>query len=138
MRIPTLVLIVSLNVGLLAGCGGIGQDTVAGSGGQRAFEGHQSNVQVEGEGVVSRILPDDTSGITHQRFIIRLSSGQTVLIDYNTDIAERIEDLKVGDRVSFAGEYIWNEQGGLVHWTHHDPAGRHPSGWLKYNGRTYQ
>ena len=35
----------------------------------------------------------------------------------------RIADVKVGDTVSFFGEYVWNEQGGLIHWTHHDPAG---------------
>jgi hypothetical protein len=32
----------------------------------------------------------------------------------------------------------WNPQGGVIHWTHHDPAGRHLSGWVKHNGRTYQ
>ena len=125
---------------LLAGCSQLRQQTGS-NGGEtisHAFEQHESNVQVEGEGVVSRILPDDTSGITHQRFIVRFSSGQTVLIDYNTDIAPRIEDINVGDTVSFAGEYIWNQQGGLVHWTHHDPAGRHPSGWVRHNGRIYQ
>jgi hypothetical protein len=33
---------------------------------------------------------------------------------------------------------VWNAQGGMVHWTHHDPEGRHVSGWLKHNWRTYQ
>ena len=32
----------------------------------------------------------------------------------------------------------WNEQGGIIHWTHHDPDGRHLPGWIKHNGRTYQ
>jgi len=48
-----------------------------------------SNVQVEGEGVVTRLLADDLSGSTHQRFIVRLKSGQTVLIAHNIDIAPR-------------------------------------------------
>jgi len=104
----------------------------------KAFEQHARDVQVEGEGVVSRILPDDNSGSPHQRFIVRLASGQTVLIEHNIELAPRISDLGEGDPVSFAGEYIWNTQGGLVHWTHHDPAGRHVAGWLKHKGRTYQ
>jgi hypothetical protein len=33
---------------------------------------------------------------------------------------------------------VWNAQGGMVHWTHHDPEGRHVAGWLKHNGRIYQ
>ena len=104
---------------------------------ERAFEQHQSGVAVEGEGVVSKILPDDAEGLRHQRFILRLSSGQTVLIDHNIEVAPRVEVLKTGDTVSFSGEYVWNQQGGLVHWTHHDPANRHAAGWLKHNGRTY-
>jgi hypothetical protein len=37
----------------------------------RAFEQHQSNVKVEGEGTVTRVLPDDNIGSPHQRFIVR-------------------------------------------------------------------
>ena len=105
---------------------------------EKAFISHSSNVLVTGEGTVSRILSDDRSGLPHQRFILRLSSGRTILIEHNIDIAPRIDDLKVGDSVSFSGEYVWNDQGGLVHWTHHDPAGKHPAGWLKHNGQLYQ
>jgi hypothetical protein len=104
----------------------------------RAFNNRTSNVQVEGEGVVIRTLEDDLAGSSHQRFIIRLASGQTVLVAHNIDIAPRIVGLKEGDSVRFYGEYVWNEEGGKVHWTHRDPKGRHVTGWLKHNGRTYQ
>jgi hypothetical protein len=60
------------------------------------------------------------------------------LIAHNIDIAQRINNLTIGDTIYFSGEYVWNEKGGLVHWTHHDPRGRHESGWLKHNGTTYQ
>jgi hypothetical protein len=103
-----------------------------------AFEQKARDVQVAGEGVVTRILADDTSGSPHQRFIVRLASGQTVLIEHNIELAPRIADLSEGDTVGFYGEYVWNTQGGIVHWTHHDPAGRHVAGWLKHKGRTYQ
>lgn len=104
----------------------------------QAFEQRKSDVQVAGDGIVTRILSDDREGSRHQRFIVRIASGQTVLIQHNIDLAPRISDLKVGDTVSFFGEYVWNEQGGLVHWTHHDPAGRHVGGWVKHNGNTFQ
>src|SRR5688500_5806142 len=104
----------------------------------RAFQQRARDVQVQGEGVVTRILSDDRAGSPHQRFIVRLQSGRTVLIQHNIELAPRIEGLKEGDSVAFFGEYIWNTQGGLIHWTHHDPAGRHVAGWLKHNGRTYQ
>jgi len=102
------------------------------------FSVQQSGAQVTGEGRVSRILGDDSIGDRHQRFILRLPSGQTVLIAHNIDIAPRIEGLNVGDTVSFHGEFEWNDKGGVVHWTHRDPQGSHESGWLKHAGRTYQ
>ena len=103
-----------------------------------AFANGESNIQVEGEGTVIRVLPDDQDGARHQRFIVQLESGQTVLIAHNIDIAPRINGVGVGDSVSFNGEYVWNEKGGVIHWTHHDPQGRHVAGWLKHNGKTYK
>jgi len=140
MRIRIPVLIALISSGLFPGCRQINEPAgpVAGSSVEHAFEQRQRDVQVKGEGVVSRILSDDKSGQPHQRFIVRLLSGQTILIQHNIELAPRIAELREGDAVSFYGEYIWNEQGGLVHWTHHDPAGRHVAGWLKHNGRAYQ
>jgi len=105
---------------------------------RRAFEQRTSNLQVEGRGVVKRILPDDNDGSKHQRFILELGSGQTLLIAHNVDVAQRISGLRKGDKVAFRGEYDWNPEGGVIHWTHHDSSGRHPSGWLKYKGKTYR
>ena len=103
-----------------------------------AFSERRSNVQVESAGVVTRVLADDADGSRHQRFLLRLKSGQTVLIAHNIDLAPRIEGLRQGDSVAFAGEYEWNERGGVVHWTHRDPAGRHVAGWLGHQGKLYQ
>lgn len=103
-----------------------------------AYENRQSDIQIQGQGTVSRILADDNEGSRHQRFILDMASGQTLLIAHNIDLAPRIASITVGDRVEFYGEYEWNPKGGVVHWTHHDPQGRHVSGWLKHDGRTYQ
>ena len=95
---------------------------------EEAFKNNQSNIQVGGSGKVITILPDDTQGSRHQKFIIKLNSGQTLLISHNIDIAPRISALSVGDHINFYGEYEWNSKGGVVHWTHHDPSGRHAGG----------
>ena len=105
---------------------------------KQAFENEQSDIQVEGEGTVWKTLPDDNKGTRHQRFILKLSSGQTLLVAHNIDLADKIKGLKKGDKVAFYGEYEWSEQGGVIHWTHHDPAGRHEDGWLKHGGQVYQ
>lgn len=104
----------------------------------RAFEQRTSNVQVEGRGVVRRVLPDDNQGGRHQRFVVALASGQTLLIAHNIDLAPRVVGLRQGDVVSFSGEYEWNAQGGVIHWTHRDPNKRHPAGWIKHNGKVYR
>ena len=103
-----------------------------------AFAERLSDVQVAGTGVVTRVLPDDNDGSRHQRFILRLADGQTVLVAHNIDIAPRVAGLERGDTVSFYGEYEYNESGGVIHWTHHDPGGRHVIGFLEHAGRKFQ
>jgi uncharacterized membrane protein YsdA (DUF1294 family)/cold shock CspA family protein len=103
-----------------------------------AFRARRSNVQVTGSARVSRVLSDDNKGSRHQRFILKMASGQTLLIAHNIDLAPRIPGLRAGDTVDYCGEYEWNAKGGVVHWTHHDPGGRHPGGWLRCRGRNYQ
>jgi hypothetical protein len=129
---------------LCLGCGGSGgtADSAAPPAANdaitQAVSEHRSGTQITGEGVVTRILPDDRDGNRHQRFILRIGSGQTLLVAHNIDLAPRLSPLEVGDRVAFKGIYEWNPQGGLVHWTHHDPSGRHPAGWLRHHGATIQ
>ncbi|WP_157465851.1 DUF3465 domain-containing protein [Colwellia sp. TT2012] len=105
---------------------------------QEAYDNHKSDVQVQGIGTVVRILNDDNKGSRHQKFILKLSSGQTILIAHNIDLAPRIKSISNGDQVQFYGEYEWNKKGGVVHWTHKDPNGYHVGGWLKHKGKTYQ
>jgi hypothetical protein len=103
-----------------------------------AFRNHTSGIQLSGKGMVTKILPDDNDGSRHQRFILKLPSGQTLLVAHNIDLAPRVASLRQGDSVEFNGVYEWNSKGGTIHWTHHDPQGRHEAGWLRHNGKSYQ
>ena len=104
----------------------------------QAFKLKKSNLQVKAKGEVIKVLSDDNTGSKHQRFILKLKNNQTVLIAHNIDMASRIANLKKGDFVTFCGEYEYNAKGGVIHWTHHDPKGSHPGGWLIHNGKKYQ
>lgn len=144
------IVIVGLTAAMLVGCSTLGTrgSTPAGSAAAtastgdaalaRAFADKASKLEVEGSGTVTRILADDNDGARHQRFIIRLHSGQALLVAHNIDIAPRVAPLNVGDAVSFKGEYAWNSQGGVIHWTHHDPSGSHEAGWIKRGETVYQ
>jgi hypothetical protein len=105
---------------------------------ENAFANRIGNQQVAGQGTVVKMLPDDSNDSRHQRFIVRLNSGRTLLLSHNIDLAPRIDSLRAGDTVAFYGEYEWNPKGGVIHWTHHDPQGHHPAGWIKHDGQTYQ
>ena len=104
----------------------------------KAYHSKQSDVQVLGVGKVIKVLKDDTKGSQHQRFLVKLPSNLTILIAHNIDLAPRVADLKAGDAIEFYGEYEWNNKGGVIHWTHHDPRKKHKDGWLKHNGVIYQ
>lgn len=103
-----------------------------------AFKQKQRDIQVKGSGQVLKLLPDDLKGSKHQKFIVEINESLTVLISHNIDLAPRVNNLTKGRTISFYGEYVYNNKGGLVHWTHHDPQKHHVDGWLKYNGKTYQ
>ncbi|MEF2484803.1 DUF3465 domain-containing protein [Vibrio mimicus] len=105
---------------------------------QQAYQSQQSDLQVQGLGQVVKVLPDDNDGSRHQKFILKLNSGQTLLVAHNIDLAPRIPNLKTGDSVEFYGEYEWNKKGGVIHWTHKDLQNRHAHGWLKHNGQVYE
>jgi len=91
---------------------------------------------IEGTGFVRRLLTDDDDGSRHQRFVLQMRNGRTLLIAHNIDLAERVP-VGLGDRVQFRGMYEWNDLGGLVHWTHHDPQGIEDGGYVRYRTRLY-
>jgi hypothetical protein len=113
------------------------RERAGGSEVEAAFAARAAGVWVEAEGQVERLLADDSAGSRHQRFILRLASGHTLLVAHNIDLAPRLP-LAAGDALSARGEYEWNPEGGVLHWTHRDPEGRRAGGWIEHGGRRYQ
>ena len=81
-------------------------------------------------------MRDDNDDSRHQRFVIDVGDRQTLLIAHNIDLAKRVP-VGMGDRVNVRGMYEWNDLGGLVHWTHHDPLENEEGGWISYRSKTY-
>jgi hypothetical protein len=71
---------------------------------------HENDLQVSGQGVIIKLLPDDISGSRHQRFIIKSAFGQTLLVAHNIDLAPRVASIHEGDSIQSNGEYEWSEK----------------------------
>ena len=119
----------------------IGTTTTATSDGENAilaaFKNRQSDLIVTTTATIKKNLPDDNIGSRHQKAILRLPSGHTVLLAHNIDLAEKVP-FREGDTIEVRGKYEYTDKGGVIHWTHHDPRGRHPDGWIEYKGATYK
>lgn len=104
-----------------------------------AYTGGRSHVEVVADGSVTRVLgmqPGRTS--PHEGFLFRLASGCDVIVrvEANTDFTGPIP-LQPGDRVTVKGEYEFYPLGGVIHWTHRDPRGRHEGGYIQAGGKLY-
>ena len=102
-----------------------------------AFREGRSEVIVEFTGRVTRMLADDLEEPRHQRFIVALPSGHTLLVAHNIDLAPYVP-VQPDDTVEIKGQYEWGEEGGVIHWTHHDPKGWREGGWIRVDGRKYE
>ena len=140
--LPCALLVPSMTSSALAAPAVFWQSMAKTSGDEQvlsAYKNQLSNVIVEDvSGSVEKLLADDLEGSRHQRFIIRMASGQTILVVHNIDLAPRVNSLKVGDRVAVKGEYEWNDRGGLIHWTHRDPNSLHEDGWIIHENVRYE
>ncbi|MBX9693137.1 MAG: DUF3465 domain-containing protein [Cyanobacteria bacterium] len=93
-------------------------------------------VEVVTSAQVWRLLPTDNNGLRHQKFLIRLNNGTTVLVANDLTMGQMVP-VQPGDVVEIKGEYIWTKRGGVLHWTHRSDSA-HPSGWIRLGDQTYQ
>lgn len=92
-------------------------------------------VEVTASGSVARLLGYYTtrSG-THEGFVLH-SDALTIRVENNTSITGPVP-LSKGEAVSLQGQYECND--GVIHWTHHDPRGRHIGGFIEAGGKIYR
>lgn len=100
------------------------------------FQKRDTGNWIEVTGFVKKLLSDDDDGWRHQRFVIETGGRWNLLIAHNIDLAKRVP-IGMGDRVYVRGMYEWNELGGLMHWTHHDPHGVEEGGYVRYRTKRY-
>lgn len=86
---------------------------------------------------VKKILRDDTRGLPHQRLLLAVDNGSTVLLAHDIKYAPKVP-VQVGDLLTIKGEYIWNPKGGVVHWTHRSDTPRHEGGYVELEGQRYE
>lgn len=90
-------------------------------------------------GWVTGILPDvERDGVSYQRFEVRLVNRQHLLIEHDLHRSTRVEGIKAGSELLIRGRYFWNEQGGVLRYTHHDPEQKRPDGWIRFKHRNYE
>lgn len=105
------------------------------------FAARTSDRIVTAAGVVVHILPDDDdtsdgSG-RHQQFLVAVDGCDvTVKIAHNLKFGR--VPIRKQDRIRFKGEYEYNDRGGCIHWTHHDPKNWREGGWIEHRGIRYE
>jgi hypothetical protein len=73
----------------------------------------------------------------HEAFDVRSDDGTQLEIVDNVKLAPRVP-VQTGDRIAVRGELVRDPgREPVVHWTHHDPACKHPDGWIDFAGRRY-
>jgi hypothetical protein len=117
--------------------GGIRPDN---AGALDAIANGRSGSEVTVEGSVVRVLETHggTQGV-HKRFVVAVRAGsaeQDLLVADNISIG-RTAPIQPGDEVTVKGELAIDPSGPVIHWTHHDPRGRHESGFVSYKGVLY-
>ncbi|MCA9271649.1 MAG: DUF3465 domain-containing protein [Phycisphaerales bacterium] len=104
---------------------------------RQLIDNETSGEMVTVEAEIVKVLPDDNDGSRHQRLLLALETGGTVLVSHNIDLAPRVP-AEEGDVITVHGQYEWNDRGGVIHWTHHDPKEWREGGWIELEGERYE
>jgi len=131
----------TLLLGFLSACAGGESSSDPNGAVYDAWRMQRSQIEVTASGSVAHLLGTRVgpSGL-HEGFLLHLRGaagrGLTVRVEDNVDLTGPIP-LAEGDSVEVHGEYIYDPRGGLIHYTHVDPRGRHEPGYVRVNGKVY-
>jgi hypothetical protein len=106
-----------------------------------AWRAGRSRIEVQASGSIARILGErrGPSG-DHEGFLLHLTGsgghGLTVRVESNLDLMGSLP-VQAGSAATVRGEYEYDPRGGVIHWTHRDPRGVHPGGFVEIDGRRY-
>jgi uncharacterized protein DUF3465 len=106
----------------------------------QTFGAGRSHIEVVADGVVTRVLGTQP-GVSspHEGFLMRLQSGCNLVVRVEANESfTGVIPLNAGERVTVKGEYEYYPLGGVIHWTHRDPRGRHPDGYVIAGSTRYQ
>jgi len=104
-----------------------------------AYAAGRSRVEVVADGSVTRVLGVQPGRVSpHEGFLLRLASGCSLIVrvEATADFTGSIP-LAAGSSVLVKGEYEYYPLGGVIHWTHRDPRGRHEGGYIQTGGHIY-
>ncbi len=104
---------------------------------EKAYYDKTSNLLVEVDGEVIRLLKPSPDNSRLQRFLIRMANGQVLQVMHLNHPKEMIP-LTVSDKVRVRGEYFWTETGGTIHNTERDLSLARRHGWVEHNGKKYK
>lgn len=93
-------------------------------------------------GTVTEKLPDDNNGLKHEVFMLKLTNskyvGKVIKVAHDTSFAPYVP-LAVGDTLEIKGDFLPDATPDMVlHWTHKSDNPKHPSGYIKLNGKIYE
>lgn len=102
------------------------------------YNSQRGGVFVESVGRIVKILDDQITPYPAQVILIRLSSGQKLIIKHDINLGSALPTLKKAEALQFKGIYKWNDRGGMILSTHKNNDFPKHSGWLKYDDKIYQ
>jgi hypothetical protein len=95
-------------------------------------------------GSVVKILPNDTSGLKHEKFMFQISdgldgkyNGKIVVVAHDISMAPFVP-IQIGSKLEIKGDFISNANPMVLHWTHKDDKHVHPDGYIILDGKIYQ
>lgn len=103
---------------------------------EKAFYNQQSDLMVEVDGQVVRVVTADRGDSSLQWFQMRTPTGQHLMVAHDFGIEGPIP-LSPLDAVTVRGRYEWTESGGTIRKTERDSSLERMHGWIEFNGRRY-